>query len=130
MRPPFQDAMAAALRFRCPYCRRGPVFGGWFNRVLRECPRCGLIYFRESGYFIGGMIITYVLTTAVVVAVFLVSLLLPDIKSISWNVKLVLWMVFGILVAVLLVRPAYSLWLALDFWVEPWKPGDRRRPST
>lgn len=122
MRPPLRRVLGRALRWRCPHCGQGPIFGGWLNKVLPRCPHCGLSYFREAGYYVGGMIITYLLTIILVVAVYLLTLLLPDVTYLSENVKFGLWLGFGALVAVLLVRHSYSLWLALDFWIEPWEP--------
>lgn len=124
MRPPFREALRKALRCRCPNCGRGPVFARWPNKVLPCCPHCGLTYFRESGYYVGGMIVTYGLAAAVLISVYLVLLLFPDVKILSENVKSVLWFVFAILLTLALVRHSYSLWLALDFWIEPWKPGE------
>jgi hypothetical protein len=62
----------------------------------------------------------------VLIPVYLATLLLPDLPStsLSDNEKFVLWILFTILLSLLFVRPAYSLWLALDFWVEPWTPED------
>jgi uncharacterized protein (DUF983 family) len=119
-------ALANALHCRCPNCRQGRIFQGWPNRVLPKCPECGLPYFRESGYFIGGMIITYIFTAFIVVGVYLVSLALPAALSFSENETFVLWAAFAILLTLVLMRPAYSLWLALDFLIDPWQPGDSK----
>ena len=56
---------------------------------------------------------------------YLATLLLPGVPAVtalSDNEKFVFWLLFTILLSLLFVRPAYSLWLALDFWVEPWTP--------
>ncbi|HZP34782.1 MAG TPA: DUF983 domain-containing protein [Candidatus Acidoferrales bacterium] len=117
-------AVLNALHCRCPNCRKGRIFQGWPNRVLQKCPVCGLAYFRESGYFIGGMIITYIFTAFIIVGVYLASLALPARYAFSENVTFMLWAVFAILLTLVLMRPAYSLWLSLDFLIDPWKPGD------
>ncbi len=101
------------------------MFSRWPNKVLPRCPRCGLSYFRESGYYVGGMVITYGLTTALVIAVYLLFLLLPDVKVLSEDARLALWIAFGVVLSLALVRHCYSLWLALDFWIEPWKPEEK-----
>jgi Protein of unknown function (DUF983) len=97
----------------------------WPNKIFPECARCGLSFFREQGYYIGGMIITYGLTLAVVIPVFLVSLLLPDLKTVSHDGCFVLWVLFAVPLLFLLMPYAYSLWLHLDFWLEPWTPQRR-----
>lgn len=90
--------------------------------MLERCPRCGLSYFRESGYYIGGMMFTYALTAAVLLTAFLVGLLLPDLSALSQNMKFALWVAFGVPLMLVLMPFGYSLWLSLDFWLEPWNP--------
>ena len=125
-RPPFDEMVRNAIRRRCPNCRKGPIFERWPNKMLLNCPRCGLAYFREQGYYIGGMIFTYGLTAAVLLAAFLAGLLLPDLPALSHTMQFGLWVAFGIPVMLLVMPFGYSLWLNLDFWLEPWKPGRLR----
>lgn len=68
------------------------------------------------------MIINYGITTAFVVAIFLISLLFPDFTSLSTNFKILLWMAFAVALSLSLMRHSYSLWLGLDFWVKPRQP--------
>ena len=63
--------------------------------MRRECGVCGLPYFRESGYFIGAMMLNYGFTTALVIAVYLISLFFPDLRGVSVNFRLALWMLTG-----------------------------------
>jgi uncharacterized protein (DUF983 family) len=119
---PFCTVLRGALRLRCPYCQQGRVLARWPNKICPECSSCGLSFFREQGYYIGGMVVTYGLTLMVVIPVFLVSLLLPDLTKVSDNVRFALWVLFAVPLCFLLMPYAYSLWLHLDFWLEPWKP--------
>lgn len=121
MRPPFRQIVRRASRWRCPNCGRGRLFRGVFRMLLR-CPECGLSYFPEQGYYLGAMIINYAATTAVVVAIFLLSLLFPDFTTLSTNSKILLWMVFAIALSLSLVRHSYSFWLGIDFWIKPRQP--------
>ena len=57
---PSDSAFVAALRQRCPKCRDGPIFSGRV-RMNEFCPRCGLRFEREPGYFLGAMYFSYVL---------------------------------------------------------------------
>lgn len=122
VRPNLRKLLLNALRCRCPNCRQGKIFRGWPNRVLPRCPHCGLAYFRESGYFLGGMIITYILTAFILLAGYLISLLLPGTAIVSENFKFAFWTGLAVVLTLVLVRPSYSLWLSLDFWVDPWQP--------
>jgi uncharacterized protein (DUF983 family) len=90
--------------------------------MLPRCPECGLSYFPEQGYYVGAMIINYIITTACVVTIFLLSLLVRDFTTLSTNSKILLWMAFAIVLSLLLVRHSYSFWLGLDFWVKPRQP--------
>jgi len=110
-----------AANWRCPNCGRGRLFRGVF-RMLPRCPECGLSYFPEQGYYVGAMIINYVATTAVVVAIFLLSVLVRDFTTLSTNSKILLWMAFAIVLSLLLVRHSYSFWLGIDFWITPRQP--------
>jgi uncharacterized protein (DUF983 family) len=110
-----------AAHWRCPNCGRGRLFCGVF-RMLPRCAECGLSYFPEQGYYVGAMIINYVATTAVVVAIFLLSVLFRDFTALSTNSKILLWMVFAIALSLLFVRHSYSFWLGIDFWIKPRQP--------
>jgi uncharacterized protein (DUF983 family) len=121
LRPPLKLIVRRATRWRCPNCGRGQLFRGVF-RMLPSCPECGLSYFPEQGYYVGAMIINYAATTAVVVAIFLLSLLFPDFTALSTNSKILLWMAFAIVLSLLFVRHSYSFWLGIDFWIKPRQP--------
>ena len=90
--------------------------------MLPRCPQCRLAYFRESGYFIGAMIIDYGLTSILVTAVYLALFPVPNLTGFSMNTKIAAWLGFAIVVSLGLMRHSYSFWLALDFWIEPWEP--------
>ena len=128
-RPPLKEILGRAARWRCPNCGRGGLFRGIF-RMLQHCPVCGLSYFPEQGYYVGAMIINYGVTTASVVAIFLLSLLLPDFTHLSTNSKILVWMGFAIALSLALVRHSYALWLGLDFWVKPRQPDASTRPKS
>jgi uncharacterized protein (DUF983 family) len=122
IRPPFRPAVRDALHLRCPHCRVGRVLDRWPNKMLPRCAVCGLSFFREQGYYIGGMIITYGLTLAIVIPIFLFSLLLPYYDALSNYARYGLWVLFALPLALVLMPYAYSLWLSIDYWIEPWQP--------
>ncbi len=66
----------------------------------------------------------YGMTAGVLVLVYLIQMLFPDIKFVTDNERLAIWIVFALAVNLAVMRNAYSLWLALDYWMEPWSPGD------
>jgi len=120
-RPPLGLIVRRAARWRCPNCGRGRLFRGVFA-MYSKCAECGLSFFPEQGYYLGAMIINYIVTTAVVVGLFLLSLLFPDVTRLTTNQKITLWIGFAVLLSLALMRHAYSFWLGLDFWVTPRTP--------
>jgi uncharacterized protein (DUF983 family) len=72
----------ALIRQRCPRCHKGRMF-----RTLLQmndpCPVCGLLFQREEGYFLGAMYVSYFLSAAVLIPLYLIAMLLmPNHNSI------------------------------------------------
>lgn len=88
--------------------------------MRRACPGCALPYFRESGYYMGAMILNYAVTAAIILFLYLLSLFVPDFPQLSSNLRMTLWMIFAVALSLLLMRFSYSLWLSYDYWLEPW----------
>jgi uncharacterized protein (DUF983 family) len=53
------NRFSAMIRGRCPRCRNGKIFKGMIE-MNERCPECGLLYERESGYFTGAMVFSYI----------------------------------------------------------------------
>ena len=128
MRPRFSQALIRGLRFRCPNCGHGRVFSSFF-KMKDECGVCGLSFYPESGYYAGAMYLDYALSAAVFLAVFVPSLFLPEPTHLSYVTKNVLWILFGTVLCLGFARPSYSLWLAIDYWMSPWKTPKLRENS-
>ena len=110
--------LGRAWHCQCPRCGVGALYYKDV-RMFRNCLQCGLSYYPESGFYLGGMILNYIVTVWIVIAVYLVSLLLPDFLPWSINVRILLWMVFTVVLSLSFWRHTRSLWLALNYWVEP-----------
>lgn len=59
----------AIIHARCPRCRAGKVFANPTyslrgQKILKECPHCGLVYEREPGYFYAAMYVGYAFIVA------------------------------------------------------------------
>lgn len=68
------------IREKCPKCGEGKVFAKKGNPLLfqmpqmnAKCPNCGHKFEKETGYFFGSMYVSYGLTVAEMIAVFLVA---------------------------------------------------------
>lgn len=91
-----------------------------------DCPVCGIPYYREPGYFVGAMIVNYIVTIFIVIVAYLVSRLIPPFWNASPETKITVWLIASVCLSLALVPWTRSLWIAVDFWVEPWAPNERR----
>lgn len=96
---------------RCPRCRVGPIFQSTW-RMNDRCPRCGLLFVRDTGYFTGAMYFSYALGVPVIT---LLAggfyLLLPDWAL--WKLLLLAWLAFLPLVPVIF-RYSRVFWIHFD----------------
>lgn len=116
--------MGRGLRLRCARCGRGRVYRSVW-RMNRECPECGLPYYREPGYFVGAMIVNYMATVFIIIVAYLVTRELPPMWSASPEKKITVWLVAATCLSILLVPLARSVWIAVDYWIEPWTAEER-----
>jgi len=42
----------------CPHCGSGGLFAHWF-RMVERCPRCGIKFEREEGFYLGAFLINF-----------------------------------------------------------------------
>ena len=110
------------MRRRCPRCGRRGIFASYFD-LEQNCPRCGLHFERESGYWVGAMIMVTTLTFSLFIILLVGGMLLtwPDVP---WG-----WLL-GITIGANLTAPivAYArsktIWLALDLSWHPLEPAE------
>lgn len=91
--------------------------------MLPRCPRCGMCFEREEGFFLGAYVVNFGLMM-ISLAAFIgvgVALTLPDPPT----VKLTLGgMVVGIIVPVLFYPFSRTFWSAIDLWMKPLEPSE------
>ncbi len=105
----------AVLALRCPNCLGGEVWSGAITMNAR-CPRCGLVFEREPGYFTGAMVVSYLLAVPAFAAIWLLLWLVA-----GWSIFVAL---VAAVAAFLFLVPAifrYSrvLWMYFDQAVDP-----------
>ncbi len=106
-------------RRHCPRCGGGHLFRTFWT-IRDRCPRCGLLFAREPGYFTG----VYLLNLAVVLAVLFVVVMafavwLSEHPGASLLVPLVSGGVLAVVVPIVFYPFARTIWSALDLAFTP-----------
>ena len=104
--------LARGFTRRCARCGSGHLFRGYFTMV-ENCPRCGLHFEREEGYWAGALAINIMVSGALFAIVFVAALVAtaPDIPVVP---------VLAILVPLMIVVPTLfypvskTAWVAVD----------------
>jgi uncharacterized protein (DUF983 family) len=100
------------LTRRCARCGAGGLFRRWF-RMVDECPRCGLHFEREQGYWTGALAFNMILVGGLFTIVFVTMMVatVPDIP---------VGLVLAVCVPIMVIGPvvAYpfskTVWVAVD----------------
>lgn len=98
---------------RCPRCGAGHLFRRYLT-LKPECPRCGLHFEREEGYWVGALAVNIGLVMALFMVAFVVILVLtvPDVPVGPSLAILVPIMVVG---PILFYPFSKTLWMAVDY---------------
>jgi uncharacterized protein (DUF983 family) len=97
---------------RCARCGAGHLFHRWFDMVA-DCPRCGLHFEREPGYWSGALAVNISLASAVFGIALVVALActVPDVPVVE---------ILAVLIPLMIVLPiagypfSKTIWLAVD----------------
>ena len=108
-------AQRHALGLRCPRCGRAPLFRGWFTMNV-ACAVCDLTFERAQGYWVGAIYVNYGVTTLIAVGGFF---LLRTVAEVSTAGQLALWVPFVIAFPLWFFRYSRSLWLGLEYGLNP-----------
>lgn len=110
-------AVWRGLRRKCPRCGRSKAFVSYF-KLRDHCPTCGLRFYRESGYWVGAMIVNIAVCELWFFALFIGALIAmwPDI---SWGPLLAIALLTNGLLPVLFYPHSKSVWMAIDLHFHP-----------
>ncbi len=109
----------------CPVCGRR----GLTRRVVvlsEECPRCGFVFERQSGHFVGAVGMSTILTFGLILISILVGIwvLWPDVDFVRLAVAPLL---IAVLLPPLFHPTAKTLWAGIDLMMTPLRPGEATR---
>jgi uncharacterized protein (DUF983 family) len=113
-RPRIDLTIWRSLRLQCPACGRASIVARPFN-LKHRCDNCGVIFKREEGFFVGAIMANVVTTEFVIVAIYLACITLTNIHE---RVMLTILFVVGVSFPLIFYHHAWSLWLALDHFIE------------
>lgn len=104
--------LARGFRRRCPRCGAGDLFAGLFD-IRDPCPRCGLVFEREEGYWLGAMIIAFAVIEGMFGLSFVATMLVtwPDVP---WTGLLVVGLVATAVLPILISPWTRTIWMAVD----------------
>jgi uncharacterized protein (DUF983 family) len=108
-------ALVRAARLACPRCGGTRLFPGWFT-MHRACARCGLVFERAQGYFVGAIYVNYAATVVLVIGGYLV---LWRLTTLSTAAQLALWLPVALVFPLWFFRYSRSLWLAVEYALNP-----------
>jgi hypothetical protein len=80
---------------------------------MDSCPRCGYVFSREEGYWVGAVIVNTAATMGLFLAVFLASILVMA-PNIDWVVLLVVGVGVNLVFPVLFYPFSKTIWMAVD----------------
>lgn len=105
----------ATVKMKCPRCHEGEIFETKnpyvkMTAMKETCPKCGLKYEREHGFFYGAMYVSYMLNIALFVA-FVLGYFLVFRNLIDWRVYILIYVVLTLILVPIYYRLSRSIWL-------------------
>lgn len=108
--------LLSILQMKCPRCHEGPIYlhRNAYNlheagKMHKSCPRCGLDYQPEPGFYFGAGYVSYALTVALSIAIFI--LLFPFVNWYHWEIYVGVILAILLLTFPLLFRYSRVIWL-------------------
>ena len=114
----FLLTMRRAIARRCPYCGGLHVFEGYFT--LRErCPRCGVTFEREEGYFLGGYALNLIVAEFVGLGLAIFLLFNTGLRELDLIWQEVIAVALAVAFPLILFPFSRTVWIALDLAFHP-----------
>ncbi len=112
--------LGRSLLKRCPLCGSGQLFTRWF-RMKERCPRCGYLYEREEGFFLGAYVINLAIAQSLVILLAIVPLIVRLANDPGASiVPFVVGGLVGAVAAPVFFYPwSKTIWTAFDLMLRP-----------
>ena len=110
--------MSRALTRRCPYCGSPKIYENYF--ALREqCPRCGIHFEREEGYFLGAYALNLITAEFVGLGLAIFLIFKTDLQHLSLIWQEAIAVALAIVFPVTFFPFSRTVWIAMDLIFHP-----------
>ena len=114
----FLVTMRRALSRRCPYCGSPGIYDGYF--ALRErCPRCGVRFEREEGYFLGAYALNLIVAEFLGLGLAIFLIFKTDLRDLQLIWQEIIAVALAIAFPVALFPFSRTVWIAMDLVFHP-----------
>ena len=101
------QVIARGLAHRCPNCGRSSIIRfPW--RTQKSCSACGMVYERESGFFLGALVFNYTVTALVILFPILILVFMERIDMLT---ALIIAVLGSVVFPFLFFPTSKSLWM-------------------
>ena len=107
--------LSGTLSNRCPQCTQTYIFD-YFVRMRPSCSECGYVYERENGYFMGAVVLGYILGSFSTVPTFIIGIMVMHEELFK---VLTLACLQVIVLTPILFRYSRLFWIYLDYRADP-----------
>lgn len=115
----FWTLLKRILLVRCPRCGKGKLFRRWFT-MYEHCPVCHLIYEREEGFYTGAWAINLIISELLVAAfIVLVAIWAATHPGTPLIPLVIVGAIFSVLLPFLFFRHSRSVWISMNYWLNP-----------
>lgn len=110
------------LARRCGRCGRGKAFRTYFQ-MRDRCEVCGYSFERESGYWVGALIVNIAVCEIWFFSLF-IGTIVATAPNVAWEALLVAGLVTNGMLPVIFYPFSKSVWMAFDLHFHPFEQGD------
>jgi len=115
----FWTLLKRILLVRCPRCGKGKLFRRWFT-MYEQCPVCHLVYEREEGFYTGAWAINLIISELLVAAfIVLVAIWAATHPGTPLIPLVIVGALFSVLLPFLFFHHSRSVWISMNYWLNP-----------
>ena len=108
--------LVRGLLRRCPRCGQGRLFRRWL-RLPKACPRCGLVFEREEGAFLGSLTLNYAVTGVAFFVLLIGWMVVAGPDRIAWGPLVLASAAVLVIVPFLFYPFAKTIWASIDYLI-------------